>query len=251
MNATRPPARVVADALRSLRILGAMGRVTANILADLARTGGVERAEVDAQARWFASRLVRELDIDLHVTGREHLDAGSTQTYLFVGNHQSLLDPPIVYAALPEMTLRMVGKRELFAIPLWGRALRAAEYIEINRANHAQARASIERAAALLRSGVNIFMAPEGTRSRDGRIGPLKKGAFHLAKDTATPIVPIAIDGTGAILPRDGFLMRQHRQVRITIGKPMPPPTDATMAACMQSVREFYVAHVPPHLAAG
>lgn len=251
MEATRSRGHVVIAALRSMRIIGAMGRVTAKILADLAREGAVERAEVDAQARWFASRLIRELDIDLHVTGREHLDATARQTYLFLGNHQSLLDPPIVYAALPNMTLRMVGKRELFSIPLWGRALRAAEYVEINRSNHAEARASIERAAALLRSGVNIFMAPEGTRSRDGRIAPLKKGAFHLAKDTVTPVVPIAIDGTGAILPRDGFLMSPHRQVRITIGRPLPPPTDATMAACMQSVREFFIAHVPPHQAAG
>ena len=250
MDENRSPSQAVAAALRSMRIIGSMGRVTAKILADLARHGDVARAEVDAQARWFATRLIRELDIDLHVTGREQLEAASPQTYLFVGNHQSLLDPPIVYAALPGMTLRMVGKRELFAIPLWGRALRAAEYIEINRSNHAQARASIERAATLLRSGVNIFMAPEGTRSRDGRIGPLKKGAFHLAKDTVTSVVPIAIDGTGAILPRDGFLMQQHRTVRITIGRPLPPPTDATMATCMQSVRDFFIAHVPPHLPA-
>ena len=90
-----------------------------------------------------------------------------------MSNHQSHLDIPMLYATLPSPTIRMLGKKELFQIPLWGRGLRAAEFIEVDRSNHSRAVQSIEHAAQLIRDGVSIYLAPEGTRSRDGHIGKL------------------------------------------------------------------------------
>src|SRR5262249_7803527 len=144
------------------------------------------------------------------------------RAYVYMSNHQSHLDIPMLYATLPSPTIRMLGKKELFQIPIWGKGLRAAEFIEVDRSNHVSAVKSIEYAARLGRDGVSISLAPEGPRSRDGRIGPLKKGGFHLALGTQAPIVPVAIRGTIDILPRGGKVMQTGRSVDVTIGHPIP-----------------------------
>src|SRR5215510_12716030 len=201
----------------SVRVLGAMARITAPTLVDVAR-GSLARSAIDDRARWFGRRVVELLDIHLVATGAERVPA---RAVVYMSNHQSHLDIPMLYATLPSPTIRMLGKKELFQIPLWGRGLRAAEFIEVDRSNHARAVKSIEHAARLIRDGVSIYLAPEGTRSRDGRIGPLKKGGFHLARATRAPIVPVAIRGTIDILPRGGRIARSGQQVSVRIGRPI------------------------------
>lgn len=226
--------------LDSVRVLGAMARITAPTLFDIAR-GDLDRNSVDERARWFARRVVELLDVDLHVRGAERVPAD--RAYVYMSNHQSHLDIPMLYATLPSPTIRMLAKKELFAIPLWGRGLRAAEFVEVDRGNHTRAMQSIEDAAKLVRDGVSIYLAPEGTRSRDGRIGKLKKGGFHLALGTGAPIVPVAIRGTIDILPRGARVMQSGRRVDVTIGDPIPVegrPIDVLMA----EVREFLVKNV-------
>jgi 1-acyl-sn-glycerol-3-phosphate acyltransferase len=137
----------------------------------------------------------------------------------------------------------MLAKTELFRIPVWGRGLRAAEFIEVDRSDKQRARASIEEAERLLRDGVSIYLAPEGTRSRDGRIGPLKKGGFHLALDTGAPIVPIAIRGTIAILPRGGKSMRRGMSVEVEIGAPIQV-AGRDLDSLIAEVRDFLVNNV-------
>jgi 1-acyl-sn-glycerol-3-phosphate acyltransferase len=224
----------------SLRVLGAMARITAPSLVEAAR-GSLERSDVDERARWFGRRVVEVLGLSLAVTGVERVPPG--RAYVYMSNHQSHLDIPILYAALPSPTIRMLGKKELFQIPLWGRGLRAAEFIEVDRSNHVRAVASIERAKRLIRDGVSIYLAPEGTRSRDGRIGPLKKGGFHLAKDTGTPIVPVAIRGTIDVLPRGARVMHGGKPVEVTIGAPIEVE-DRTIADLAHEVEAFFRAHV-------
>src|SRR5207248_1916317 len=148
------------------RVAGAMAKISAVSLLDLAR-GTLEREAVDDRARWFAHRVIDVLQIRLSATGAERVPPD--RAYVYMSNHQSHLDIPMLYATLPSRTIRMLGKKELFQIPIWGRALRAAEFIEVDRSNHVRAVQSIERAAELLRDGVSIYLAPEGTRSRDGR----------------------------------------------------------------------------------
>jgi 1-acyl-sn-glycerol-3-phosphate acyltransferase len=204
--------------LDSLRVLGAMARITAPSLVDVAR-GKLEREAVDERARWFGRRVIELLDIRLDARGAERVPLG--RAYVYMSNHQSHLDIPILYATLPSPTIRMLGKTELFKIPVWGQSLRAAEFVEVDRSNHVRAVRSIQRAAELIRDGVSIWIAPEGTRSRDGRIGALKKGGFHLAKDTHTPIVPVAIRGTIDVLPRGTRVMNTGKSVDVTIGAPI------------------------------
>jgi 1-acyl-sn-glycerol-3-phosphate acyltransferase len=224
----------------SLRVVGAMARITAPSLIEVAR-GQLERTAIDERARWFGRRVVEVLDIDLDARGAERVPAN--RAYVYMSNHQSHLDIPVLYATLPSPTIRMLAKKELFQIPLWGRGLRAAEFIEVDRANHARAVQSIEQAARLIRDGVSIYLAPEGTRSRDGRIGTLKKGGFHLAKETATPIVPVAIKGTIDILPRDTRVMHKGKRVEVTIGSPIDV-TDRDLPSLIDEVSQFFRQHV-------
>jgi 1-acyl-sn-glycerol-3-phosphate acyltransferase len=226
--------------LDSLRILGAMARVTAPTLVEVAR-GDLRREDIDERTHWFAQHVIDLLDVRLTATGAERVPPG--RAYVYMSNHQSHLDIPMLYATLPSPTIRMLGKTELFQIPLWGRGLRAAEFIEVDRSNHARAVKSIEHAAHLVADGVSIWMAPEGTRSRDGRIGPLKKGGFHLAHDTNAPIVPVAIDGTIDILPRGAKMMRSGRSVAVTIGAPIPV-AGRPIEELMAEVSAFLIRHV-------
>lgn len=196
-----------------------MARVSVPIIGNALR-GSLVREDVDAKARWFARQVVELLEVDLHVTGAERVPPG--RAYVYTSNHQSHLDIPMLYASLPSPTLRMLAKKELFEIPIWGRALRAAEFVEVDRKNHARAIQSITRAADLIRDGVSVWLAAEGTRSFDGKIGPLKKGGFHLATATQTPIVPVAIRGTIGILPRGTKAMQKGKRVDVTIGAPIP-----------------------------
>ena len=223
----------------SVRVLGAMARITAPTLLDAAR-GSLARSAVDERARWFGRRVVELLDVQLIATGAEHVPAHAV---VYMSNHQSHLDIPILYATLPSPTIRMLAKAELFRIPLWGRAVRAAEFVEVDRGNHMRAVQSIEHATRLLRDGVSIYLAPEGTRSVDGRIGKLKKGGFHLAKGTGAPIVPVAIRGTIDILPRGGKVMRSGQPVSVRIGRPIAV-AGRDMSDLMAQVSEFLVNNV-------
>ena len=223
----------------SVRVLGAMARITAPTLVDAAR-GSMTRAAVDERTRWFGRRVVELLDVQLTATGADNVPARSV---IYMSNHQSHLDIPILYATLPSPTIRMLAKTELFQIPLWGRGLRAAEFIEVDRGNHLRAVQSIEHAARLVRDGVCIYLAPEGTRSTDGRIGKLKKGGFHLALATGAPIVPVAIRGTIDILPRGGRVMRSGQRVSVQIGRPIDV-VGRDPASLMAQVGEFLVSMV-------
>src|SRR5437016_1824161 len=104
--------------LDSLRVLGAMARISAPLLVDVMR-GVLDRHTVDERARWFGRRVVELLAIDLHVTGADRVPPG--RAYIYMSNHQSHLDIPMLYATLPSPTIRMLGKKELFQIPVWGR----------------------------------------------------------------------------------------------------------------------------------
>ena len=141
----------------SVRVLGAMARVTAPTLVDAVR-GTLERETVDERARSFAREVIEVLGVDLVTTGADRVPPG--RAYVYMSNHQSHLDIPMLYATLPSPTIRMLAKKELFQIPLWGQGLRAAEFIEVDRSNHTRAVQSIEHAARLLRDGVSIYLAP-------------------------------------------------------------------------------------------
>ena len=201
----------------SLRVLTEIARVTVPSAVDVA-FGRLERAAVDERARQFARRVVELLDIRLSVEGQDHVSP--SRAYVYMSNHQSHLDIPILYAALPARSLRMVAGPEIFRIPGAGPALRRAEFIEMDRRSREQALLAIRTATGLIRDGVSVWITPEESRSRDGTVQPLKRGDFHLALGTAASVVPVAIRGTIDIATRGA--MRRGVPVHVTIGAPIP-----------------------------
>lgn len=176
---------------------------------------------------------------ELTVTGLEHLDP--RRAYVFMSNHRSNLDVLALVVALWDFQLRWVAKEELFRIPFFGWALRASGQILINRADHAQAVASLALAKERIWNGISVVFFPEGTRSH-GTMLPFKKGGFVFAIETGTPIVPIGIRGTAGILPRDGWLVRQGGAVSIVVCPPIATDSltladrDALLARVEQSI---------------
>jgi 1-acyl-sn-glycerol-3-phosphate acyltransferase len=136
--------------------------------------------------------------IRLKVSGRERLLP--EQTYLFLSNHQGNFDGPILFHAT-RRNLVAVVKMEMMRIPILAPVLRRAKFIPIDRADPIKARASIDRAARLLREGHSFFAFPEGTRSRDGHLGVFKKGVFVMALKAGVPVMPISIRNSRAIQP--------------------------------------------------
>jgi len=153
----------------------------------------------------------------VEVLGRENLLRGKPQ--IFMANHQSDFDILITLAYLPGQ-FRWIAKKELFAVPVFGQAMKSAGYIEIDRQNHEKALQSLELAALRIRQGKSVMTFPEGTRSRDGEIKTFKQGTFYLAIQSGAPIVPISIIGSGMIMPRRSLKIKPGK-IRLVIGKPM------------------------------
>ncbi len=120
---------------------------------------------------------------------------------IYMPNHASLFDIPALMTCI-DRPFRWVAKKELFRIPLFAGALRAAGAISIDRRHPEKAVASLNRAADRLRGGESFTIFPEGTRSPDGRLLPFKKGGFMTAVHAQAPIIPVAIRGSAAVLPK-------------------------------------------------
>ena len=177
---------------------------------------------------------VRLGGVKVEVVGSEKLDW--RRTYIFMCNHVSNLDPPIVIPVMPRRTSVLV-KKELFRIPLLGWAMRLASLVPVDRRNREAAIASLRFAADVLRSGVNMTIWPEGTRSPDGRLLPFKKGPFHLAMESGVPIVPITLVGTHEIWPKGEFAIHPGTAT-VIFHEPIDPAAYASQEELMNAVRE-------------
>jgi 1-acyl-sn-glycerol-3-phosphate acyltransferase len=131
----------------------------------------------------------------------------SAKSYIYMCNHQSNFDIPVLLAYLPAEA-KWLAKAELFKIPIFGYAMHRSGYISIDRSNRKSAFESLNRAAHIIKEGVSVLIFPEGTRSKDGNIKPFKKGGFVLAVDSGVPVVPIIIHGTRAIMPKKQMIIK-------------------------------------------
>jgi 1-acyl-sn-glycerol-3-phosphate acyltransferase len=155
--------------------------------------------------------------IRTRVAGREHLRPG--EPVVFCCNHQSNIDPPILFQAL-HPRLHVLFKRELTKLPLLGKAFQIGGFVPIDRASREQSMAAIEHAAASLRDGNSFLTFPEGTRSRSGALLPFKRGPFLLALKAQVPVVPVAIQG-GTDSMRKGSPIVRPTTVSVRIGMPV------------------------------
>lgn len=143
------------------------------------------------------------------------------QGYVFMANHQSLFDIPLMFTTLPGQT-RLLAKKSLFQIPIFGWSLYSGEFIPVDRKRRETAREAFAAAVNRLRRGRSILLFPEETRSRDGELLPFKPGGFLMALKTGFPIVPVAIVGTRDVRPRGSYLNRPH-VVEARFGEPIDP----------------------------
>ncbi len=139
---------------------------------------------------------------------------------VIVSNHQSAMDIFAIAAAVPGQ-LRWVAKRELFRIPIFGRAMQAAGYVSIDRTAPRRSRRGLSRAVEALAGGASLVVFPEGTRSPDGRLRPFKRGAFALAQGARAPVLPLAVKGSRHVLAAGGWRVRPGR-IEVVVGTPIP-----------------------------
>ncbi len=153
-------------------------------------------------AMWIMRAGVRAANIKVEVWGRENIPAG--KSCIFMSNHVSNLDPPVMLPMLPGRSSVLL-KKSLMQIPILGTAMRLAMFVPVERSSRPEgAQASVAAAASALRSGLHILVYPEGTRSKDGRLAGFKKGPFYLAQQTGAPIVPIVVTGTERMMVKGG-----------------------------------------------
>ena len=188
-------------------------------------------------AAYVLVRLARRvLGIGLEVSGLDRLDRGTA--YVFMANHQSLLDGPVLMAHV-RRPCRVILKKSILRVPVLGLGMRYVGFVPVERKGTEGGKRSIARAARWVREHRYSFLIfPEGTRSADGRLGPFRRGGFFLALESGAPIVPVTIRGTREIMPKGRWLARRGR-VEVVFHEPISTAglTVETMPALMENVR--------------
>jgi 1-acyl-sn-glycerol-3-phosphate acyltransferase len=196
-------------------------------------------------AMWITNAGVRAAGIKIEIDGYENVPTG--RSCIFMCNHVSNLDPPVVLPLLPGRSSVLL-KKELMGIPILGRAMRMAKFVPVARGHRRDAaQASVEAAADALRSGLHILVYPEGTRSLDGRLSNFKKGPFFLAKETQAPIIPIALSGTQKMM-RKGSNAIMPGLARVQLLPAVEPSGYATREELMVAVRRAIAEALPPEM---
>ncbi len=229
----RPFLKVAADTLARSATIAFKDRIGTLQQSDVDRIIGEWHHVIYAAGKGTLECFGADAYVDV-ARGAGDVAAGK-RGYVVMTNHQSLLDVPTVIGTWPGR-IRMVSKLELGKVPIWGQAMRAAGVVFVDRGNREQSVAALEKAKQQLKEGTSIWIAPEGTRSRDGSLLPLKKGGFHLAQQLGAPIAPAWLTGTKQIIDPESFGVTMHGHVTIRYGKPIE--TDGkTVPALMEEVR--------------
>ena len=191
--------------------------------------------------KWVAATGLRAAGIRVQQYGRENIPDCPA---VFVPNHVSNLDPPIMVTLLPG-TPSIMLKAELLKIPVLGKAWQMAKYVPVYREGGREAAVRSARyAAEVIRGGLSMLIFAEGTRANDGRLQAFKAGPFHLAQSTGAPIVPVVIVGTASMM-RKGSSRVYPGTASVTFLPPVDPADFANRAALVAEVRRSMIAALP------
>jgi 1-acyl-sn-glycerol-3-phosphate acyltransferase len=195
--------------------------------------------------RW-AMRIMRigtrAAGIRVDVQWRAQLDPSTH--YIFLSNHISNLDPPILLPLLPGRVSVFI-KRSLTKLPILGYGMKLGDFIPVDRDGRVEsAKESVAIAARVLASGVYVMSFVEGTRSRDGRLLPFNKGPFFLAMETGAPIVPVSIWGTETMMKK-GSMRLYPGVAHVTFHAPLRPADFATREELMEATRRAIESGLP------
>ena len=194
----------------------------------------------------FWSWLILTLGgVSLRVSGLNHIDP--RRQYIFMVNHQSNVDIPVLFQSLRGFQLRWLAKKEILWVPFFGWAMWAARHIAVDRGDRKDALRSLKKAQERLAGGISIVIFPEGTRSPNGRLLPFKRGGFLLAVKTQTPIVPVTINGSGKLLAKGDWRLRPG-EIKVTVGTPLSVEGGGAknLRALSARVRDLIAANLDP-----
>lgn len=178
---------------------------------------GSERFPLRMASWLWSPVLLRGAGARLEVSGLENVDF--SRPHLFVANHESMIEVCALFMAVP-VPLRFMLKASLGRVPFLGWYTRAMGMVLLRRGDPSAVSRQLDRAAGLLRNGHSLAAFPEGTRSRDGSVGPFKSGAFRVAIAAGVPVVPVAVAGSGRVMPPGGFRIRPGC-IRLHFGQPI------------------------------
>jgi 1-acyl-sn-glycerol-3-phosphate acyltransferase len=171
-------------------------------------------------ARAWSWLILKTTGVRVAVEGLERVNLGTT--YVFVSNHQSIYDTPVIFASLP-FQLRIIAKTSLAAFPVLGWHLRRGGHLFVDR-RHPDRAGILSRWRALVSEGLSLLIFAEGTRSADGHVARFKAGSFLLAIEAGLPIVPLAVINTRQVMPK-GRLRTEPAHVRLVVHDPIRPPS--------------------------
>jgi len=182
---------------------------------------------------WGAWTGVKLAGVKVETSGLEKIDP--SQTYIFMSNHTSNLDPPILLPLIPRRT-SVMAKKELFSYPILGETMRMGSLVPVDRGNRDAGIAAVRAAADVVRQGINMTIYVEGKRSFDGKLLPFKKGPFYLAAECGVPVVPVTIVGSHDLMPKARFQISPGT-VKVIFHDPIPPAEFGDRECLMERVR--------------
>ena len=180
---------------------------------------------------WYGVRLI---GVRVQTVGLDRLDPA--RNYIFMSNHVSNLDPPITIPLIPRRTSVMV-KKELFAFPILGRAMRMGSLVPVDRGNRDAGIEAVRVSKQVVQQGLNMTIYVEGHRSFDGKLLPFKKGPFYLAMECGVPVVPVTITGTHEVMPKGRFAIKPGLAT-VIFHPPIEPEDFASRECLMEKVRD-------------
>lgn len=183
--------------------------------------------------------------VEMH--GLDRIDPA--RTYIYMSNHVSNIDPPIMLPRIPRRT-SVMAKKELFSYPLLGKIMRLGSLVPVDRKNRDAGIAAVRAATDVVQSGVNMTIYVEGKRSFDGRLLPFKKGPFYLAEACKVAVVPVTIRGTHHVMPKGRFAIKPGK-VDLIFHNPIEPRDFGGRDCLMEKVWRAIDSGLPEELRGG
>jgi 1-acyl-sn-glycerol-3-phosphate acyltransferase len=193
---------------------------------------------------WGAWTGVRLAGIRVQVIGLDKLDPALT--YIFMSNHASNIDPPLLLPLIPRRT-SVIAKKELFNYPILGKTMRLGSLVPVDRGDRDAGIAAVRSAAEVIRQGINMTIYVEGKRSLDGKLLPFKKGPFYLAMESNVPVVPVTISGSHYVMPKKRFAIKPGT-VTLIFHSPIEPKDFGSREDLMEKVRRVIDSGLPAEL---
>lgn len=191
---------------------------------------------------WGATTGVNLAGVHLETVGIDKLDPA--KTYIYMSNHTSNIDPPLMLPRIPGRT-SVMAKKELFSYPILGKVMRLGALVPVDRGNRDAGISAVRAATEVVGKGISMTIYVEGKRSFDGKLLPFKKGPFYLAEACKVPVVPVTISGTHEVMPKGRFAIRPGK-VQMIFHDPIEPTDFGSRDCLMTKVRQAIEAGLAP-----